>query len=195
MNCNVRVSYANVRVADLNFRVSDPNFRIADPNFKVIDLNFRVVNPNFRVSDLNFGVRDPNVRVQNPKMHFFIMKKLVCEKVSLYLAMVLFSINLKERNWKQIIIWWEIRRILYNLLMFIAGILSMIICSVSIPVIYLFIGFGLNIIYTFGWIIEILIIKNTKNESLQLNYPKYFYLSYIALSILFVFLFAFKMLL
>jgi hypothetical protein len=37
----------------------------------------------------------------------------------------------KERKWFQIIIWWEIRRILCNIIILIAGILSIIIILIA----------------------------------------------------------------
>ena len=115
--------------------------------------------------------------------------------MALQFAMNLLNINSTKRVPHQIILWWEIRRIGYNVILFIAGLLSFYIAFVSIPLIYLAIGIGLNLIYTSGWIIEILFINKSKNEAVKINYPKYFFVSYLVLSILFVFGFAISLIL
>lgn len=96
------------------------------------------------------------------------------------------DINPSNRNWLSIILWWEIRRIPYNLIMFGIGYLSFYISYVTIPLVYILIGLWLNIIYTLGWVIEIIIIKNL-NKNIWVKYPNYALISYIILSILFVF--------
>jgi len=87
----------------------------------------------------------------------------------------------KERKWFQIIIWWEIRRILYNIIILIAGILSIIIILLAMILVdypsrvqikegedfiepfaipmFLILS---NIFYTLGWLIE-LFIKRSLN--------------------------------
>jgi hypothetical protein len=87
----------------------------------------------------------------------------------------------------KIIIWWEIRRIPYNVIMLIFGYLSLFISYVNIPVVYLVFALMLNLIYNLGWIVEIVLIKNLKNENIRLNYPRYAFRIYLALSIMFVF--------
>lgn len=101
--------------------------------------------------------------------------------------MNILKIDLANRNWFKIILWWEIRRVPYNLIMIAAGYLSFYIAFVTIPLVYLVIGLGLNIIYTFGWIIELLFIKNAKKENIKIKYPYYAFLTYLITSVLFVF--------
>lgn len=95
--------------------------------------------------------------------------------------MTILKITNPNRKWYKIIIWWEIRRIPYNILMAGVGLLSFYIGFVTIPLVYLAIGCLLNVIYTFGWLIE-LIIKRGSSVNVRLNYPAYAYLSYIAFS-------------
>lgn len=71
----------------------------------------------------------------------------------------------------QIFIWWELRRIAYNLLLAVSTLVSLKILNISLTSIemgtgeyFLFLGFLLialigNVIYTFGWIIEIFLKK------------------------------------
>jgi hypothetical protein len=54
--------------------------------------------------------------------------------------------NKTNRTWSQIIGWWEIRRIPYNLILLLAGFLSLQIAYVSIPLIYVVFGLGLNVL-------------------------------------------------
>jgi hypothetical protein len=87
----------------------------------------------------------------------------------------LLKINPEGRNWIDIIIWWELRRILYNLIVLIAGITSILIMvtvasgivhlepgedfyePIMIPVFAFFCNMG----YTLGWMTE-LFIKPSK---------------------------------
>lgn len=95
-----------------------------------------------------------------------------------------------NRKWWEIILWWEIRRIPYNIIMYFVGLLSFYICFVTIPLIYLIIGLALNVIYSFGWIIELIYIKRKEKESWKLKYPKYALITYLIFSIAFVLGFA-----
>ena len=94
-----------------------------------------------------------------------------------------------HRKWYNIVIWWEIRRIPYNIMMYGVGILSFYIGFVTIPLIYLLIGLLLNVIYTFGWGME-LIMRKRYSIKVRLNYPSYAYLSYVAFSSLLIIGFA-----
>lgn len=78
-----------------------------------------------------------------------------------------------DRKWYEIIIWWETRRILYNFVMLIVGFLSLYIGYVSIPLVYLVTGIGLNVLYTFGWIFELLLIQRQKDFDIKAKYPKH----------------------
>lgn len=77
----------------------------------------------------------------------------------------------EDRTFFQIIIWWEFRRILYNIIVLIAGILSLFIMMLAAsgrvqlepdedfyePIMIPIFGFFCNIFYTLGWITEIFI--------------------------------------
>lgn len=62
--------------------------------------------------------------------------------------------------------WWELRRLLYNGLVFLAGISSMLLVErfahvppgedVVEPLAVLFFGFACNVGYTAGWLLEVL---------------------------------------
>jgi hypothetical protein len=99
----------------------------------------------------------------------------------------LLKITRTNRKWYEVILWWEIRRIPYNIVMGFIGYLSFYIGYVTIPLVYLVIGLALNILYTFGWMIELLFINRGKNENRKLKYPKFAFVSYLILSSLFVF--------
>lgn len=70
--------------------------------------------------------------------------------------------------------------------MYLVGLLSFYIGYVTIPLVYLVIGLALNVIYTLGWVIELLVINRLKNQSTKLSYPRYAYISYLTLTALFI---------
>lgn len=92
----------------------------------------------------------------------------------------------ENRSWTRTIIWWETRRIFYNIVMIGSGYLRFYIGYVSIPLVYLVIGLGLNAVYTFGWLVEILPVKNLGSERLRTLYPNRAFIAYLIMSILFV---------
>ena len=77
----------------------------------------------------------------------------------------------------QKIIWWEERRVLYNLIVLIIGLISLLIskfCYLYIqketlepsedfvePIVILLFAILCNVCYTFGWLTEIFVKKNT----------------------------------
>ena len=75
-----------------------------------------------------------------------------------------------ERSVFEIILWWEIRRILYNFIVLVSGVLSLIIMIKSAsgivvlepgedfyePIMILIFGIVCNLAYTLGWLIEII---------------------------------------
>jgi hypothetical protein len=69
------------------------------------------------------------------------------------------KITSSNRKWHEIILWWEIRRVPYNIIIYIVGFLSSYISYVTIPIVYLMIGISLNVIYTLGWIIELTFVE------------------------------------
>lgn len=72
-----------------------------------------------------------------------------------------------DRNVFQIIFWWELRRILYNIIVLLAGIISLLLMSAIVNVPpgedlvepFAIIGFGIlcNLGYSLGWLTEIFI--------------------------------------
>lgn len=101
-------------------------------------------------------------------------------------SMNFLKITKAKRKWHEVILWWEIRRIPYNVIMYFVGLLSFQIAYVTIPLVYLVIGFVLNVIYTFGWIIELLFINRLNDRNRRMKYPPYTFLSYLTFSALFV---------
>jgi magnesium-transporting ATPase (P-type) len=81
----------------------------------------------------------------------------------------LLQVETKDRNIVQIILWWELRRILYNIIVLIAGIISLFLmlffASNKIkleagedfiePISFIIFAFLSNVFYTLGWITEI----------------------------------------
>lgn len=77
----------------------------------------------------------------------------------------LLIVNSIERNAFQIILWWELRRILYNGIILIIGIVSMQIMYALVelkpgedlqePLAIIGFGFLCNLFYTIGWLTEI----------------------------------------
>lgn len=101
--------------------------------------------------------------------------------------MNILRITKANKKWYEIILWWEIRRIPYNIIMCAVGLLSFYIAYVTIPLVYIVIGLGLNVIYTFGWMIELLFISSVNNGNSKVRYPRYMFLWYLIFSALFVF--------
>lgn len=106
-----------------------------------------------------------------------------------------FNNNTLDRKWWEIILWWELRRLLYNAIMLCIGFLSLALCSISIPIVYLAIGAFLNVLYTLGWVIELVYIRNQRCEIRKTTYPKHAFLAYLIFSIIIVFGLAFYFLL
>ena len=86
----------------------------------------------------------------------------------------LLEVKTENRNFIQVIIWWELRRILYNIIVLIAGILSIVImltaASMRIqlkpgedfyePIMIPIFAFLCNMGYTLGWLTEVFIKRN-----------------------------------
>jgi uncharacterized membrane protein len=71
--------------------------------------------------------------------------------------------------------------------MYFIGLLSFQIGYVTIPLVDIIIGLGLNVLYTLGWIIELLFINRLKDKDRKIKYPRYAFLSYLTFSTLIVF--------
>lgn len=86
--------------------------------------------------------------------------------------MKIFSVQKKERTNFKIILWWELRRIIYNIFLFISVFISLKILNIELStlemgsgeyfVFLIFIGFIIvcNLIYTLGWLIELCIKRS-----------------------------------
>jgi len=98
--------------------------------------------------------------------------------------MKLLTVGAEPRAWYQVILWWELRRIPYNLIMAAVGLLSMAIMAVSIPLIYVLMAVGLNVLYTGGWMVELLGRGLTKHPTWRTRFGPYAWLVYLILSAL-----------
>lgn len=98
----------------------------------------------------------------------------------------LFIVNNEPRHWFKVILWWEFRRLLYNFLLIIYGIIGLTILSFIIkdllsffsPPIFFLMWTALfiilaNICYTSGWIFQ-LVTTNSSNKFINKIKPKLF---------------------
>jgi hypothetical protein len=104
--------------------------------------------------------------------------------------MDILRITKPDRRWSEIVIWWEMRRIPFNLLMYLIGLASFYIGYVTIPLFYLIIGLLINLGYTFCWVIELIIIRR-QDEAIRMKYARVAFLCYLTISSGLVFGFAF----
>ena len=82
----------------------------------------------------------------------------------------LLSVDKADRSAIQIIGWWEIRRIIYNLIVLICGLISMSIMSALVnlkpgedlqePLAIIAFGILCNLCYSLGWLTELFNKKN-----------------------------------
>jgi hypothetical protein len=89
----------------------------------------------------------------------------------------LFTVPDRERTPSEIILWWESRRIPYNLIVGLFGLISLGIIALieinspyamgtSFPLLcIIFFGLGANVFYTGGWIVELLARGISKEPS------------------------------
>ena len=109
----------------------------------------------------------------------------------------LLTVKTANRNIFQIIIWWEIRRVLYNFIVWITGLISLFIsefCYLRIrketlepsedfaePFAILLFALLCNICYTFGWITEIFAEKSTSYAPKMFKFGLFFTLFWVSL--------------
>ena len=109
----------------------------------------------------------------------------------------LLIVETANRNIFQKIIWWEKRRVLYNLIVLIAGVINLLIsefCYVHIrketlepsgdfvePIVILFFAFLCNVCYTFGWITEIFVKRSITYAPKMFKFGLYFTLFWVSL--------------
>jgi hypothetical protein len=91
-----------------------------------------------------------------------------------------------DRKWYEIILWWEVRRIVYNILMYFTGLLSFQIAFITIPLIYIVIGLALNVFYTFGWVLELMLSKGFSSSKVTGKFSRYAFFLYLIASMIFV---------
>lgn len=84
-----------------------------------------------------------------------------------------FNTGFESRKWYHVILWWEIRRIPYNIIMLFSSLISFfVLCFVvegaehfihpMTPIVF---GFLANFCYTFGWITEYVIRSSSQKKS------------------------------
>jgi uncharacterized membrane protein len=98
--------------------------------------------------------------------------------------MKLLTIGPEPRRWYHIILWWELRRLPYNLIMAVVGLLSMAIMHVTIPLIYMVMAVSLNVLYTSGWLLELLVRSVVQRPAWQLRVAPIAWVVYLVLSAL-----------
>lgn len=87
--------------------------------------------------------------------------------------------------------WWELNRVLYNVYMLFIGFLSFFIGYVTIPVLYIFIGIGLNILFTASWVGELLFIRPLQSNKATSIYTWAFLLFFYTYSTVSVLLYSY----
>ena len=87
--------------------------------------------------------------------------------------------------WYGTIIWWELIRILYNIIMAIIGFLSFYIAFFTVPIFYIFIDIILNLLFTIGWISELLDHRNSSRQERN-TFRKKFLIWYFVASVIVV---------
>jgi hypothetical protein len=103
----------------------------------------------------------------------------------------LLEVNSEERNTFQIVLWWEIRRVLYNIVVLAFGIMSLVIISTIVNVKpgedlvepFAIIGFGIlcNLCYSLGWLTEIFRKKDERYGPKMFKVGLYFTLFFVFL--------------
>jgi len=99
----------------------------------------------------------------------------------------LFIVNTqKNRPWYNVVLWWEIRRILYNIILLFSSFIALSLLSLIIkdltpffsPPIFFFMAIAVfvllaNVFYSLGWVFQ-LIARNSSNRFIKKNIPRIF---------------------
>jgi hypothetical protein len=107
----------------------------------------------------------------------------------------LLQVKTEDRNLFQVIFWWELRRILYNIIVLIAGILSLVIMIAATsgrvylepgedffePIMIPIFAFLCNMGYTLGWLTEVFIKRSATYGPKMFKRGLYFTLFWIFL--------------
>ena len=104
---------------------------------------------------------------------------------------ILLKVRTKERTSIQIIFWWELRRIRYNLIVLICGFLSWSIMYALVkllpgedlqePIFIIAFVFLCNVCYTLGWLTEIFMVKSQSYAPDMFKFGLYFTLFWVFL--------------
>ena len=70
----------------------------------------------------------------------------------------------RSKTWYKVLAYWELRRILYNVLMTLGGLLGMVVLYVNIPSLYFLIGILFNVGYSFLWFIDLYFLHRKKTD-------------------------------
>jgi len=106
-----------------------------------------------------------------------------------------FNVNESEKKWYKIILWWKLRRIPYNLILLMLGLISLYVLSffpndgylrltagpgllVGFYTSILLFGLGANLLFTLGWIVQ-LILKQFNHKTIRLFIKKSFIIGLI----------------
>ena len=95
----------------------------------------------------------------------------------------------KKLTDRGIIVWWERRRLLFNLVLLAACLVSFFVGTIVIPIVYVMVVLSLNVLFTLSWIIEYSVIKRFKSETLNKRYVLCFFYGLSLYSILSIMLF------
>jgi hypothetical protein len=66
--------------------------------------------------------------------------------------------------------------------MYFVGLLSFQIAFITIPLIYIVIGLALNVFYTFGWVLELMLSKGFTSNKITPRFSRYSFFLYIIAS-------------
>jgi hypothetical protein len=107
----------------------------------------------------------------------------------------IFTAESEHRSNREIIRWWERRRAFYNLIMLVAGLITIILAvslgEISIPDTInvtppvLIFAISANLFYTLGWILEITCTKFISNKEILQKMGPVLFIAGTILSILF----------
>jgi hypothetical protein len=108
-----------------------------------------------------------------------------------------FIVDPHQKSNKEIICWWEQRRMLYNIVMFAAGSATILLALLLGEIVFtdlinvfppvLIVALSANLFYTLGWIMEIACRKFISEEEVVQKAGPVLFIAGISLSVLFTF--------
>jgi hypothetical protein len=109
----------------------------------------------------------------------------------------IFTASPDNRSNKEIIRWWEQRRIYYNAVMLAAGCLSVVLALLLREIIFtdlinvlppvLIVAISANLFYTLGWVVEIVCHKFISEKEVTQKAGPVLFVAGLSLSVLFTF--------